>query len=83
MREKVSDYQVAETGFELFVKARDWYFMGFKANIKNPSQFIGTCLDSKGDLKQFLISQKGNYYQYFGPKDWRPVEYVLKERGME
>lgn len=75
----VSDYEIARKQFEMFVEVRGWFFMKFGTNIKNPTQYVGKCLDGAGEMQNFLISQNGKYYQHNKQTEkWNPVPYVLE-----
>lgn len=75
---KVSEFQVAKTGFELFCKQRDYKILDFYTNPKNKEQFVGDCCDANGKHIFILISQKGNYYQRMFKDMWVPIPYVLE-----
>lgn len=75
---KVSEFQVAKTGFELFCQQRDYKILDFYTNPKNPKQFVGDCCDANGKHIYILISQKGNYYQRMLKNVWVPIPYVLE-----
>lgn len=67
---KVSDYQIAEKGFELFCIHKGFKLLDFRSNYKNRSQYIGTCCDEVGKEQYYLITKNGNYYKRISKGNW-------------
>lgn len=87
MTDYVGEYRIQRMTFEMFCEVREWTIDSFRSNDKNPSQFIGRCIDTDGQLRTFIITKKGKYVEYCGPgkgtigkeKAWAPIEYVLNK----
>ncbi|GGI64720.1 hypothetical protein ACFQOY_13790 [Enterococcus alcedinis] len=87
MKDYVGEYRIKRIEFEMFCDVRKWTIDSFRSNDKNPSQYIGRCIDDEWKLRTFVITKKGNYIEYCGPgkgtvgkdKAWVPIEYVLNK----
>ncbi|EPH94569.1 hypothetical protein D922_01541 [Enterococcus faecalis 06-MB-DW-09] len=80
MENPINKFSTARMTFDLFVSARDWSWMGFRSNPKNPDQYLGQCMDQSGTEYYFLITQDGKYYRLLGNKKFEPYEYVYQPK---
>lgn len=83
----LEDFKIQRISFQMFCEARGWNIEAFSTNDKNPTQFLGRCLDGEYQMRTFIITKKGDYIGYCGPgkgtigkdKSWEPVAYVLQK----
>lgn len=78
MENPISKFSTARMTFDLFVEVRDWSWMGFRTNPKNPDQYLGQCMDKAGEEYDFLITSEGKYYRLLGNKKFETFEYVYQ-----